>query len=264
MNEEEGKYLKTDYYDLKRRILRWENNNYAQIAILCDTNGMHKMFDHSAIIFVCQIAKRLRITANLSADTDFEIITDKPVFLCRNTKSIERGFKEIGIKLYSSKPNVMVYELGYIVEPSELKAMMKECDRMREMANKLILPVEVFPALRVELYRLADSLYQAVRPMELVARTAIGDEMLRVAYKMTIDFVGAVNGHEDIDVFLKSTAKNLRYLDAAVGTLLNTRLVGDDKCLSLIRQLSKTKKKVAGAIEKRELDKKRMSNANSA
>ena len=56
---------KDRYYDLKRRILSWEKENYTKLAVVETGDGWYKLFDHSAVIYACQIAKRLKIAAKL-------------------------------------------------------------------------------------------------------------------------------------------------------------------------------------------------------
>lgn len=256
-DENSSKITKKDYYATKRRVLGWEKDNYSKLAVIKDTNGYAKMFDHSAIIFVCQVAKRLKISADLASDTDFENATDKPVYIISDFDRLEKELREVGIRRNSVDKAAVVFDLGYSVEPGDLVAMQKESQRLREMANTLVLPNEVFPALRAHLLMLTEDLYHAVHKMDLVARNMVGDSALLIVAKLSENFVEAANGHLDMDLYLKTATKDLRRLNAKLLLMLNIKLIDEKKILRLLRHVEKVQKKVAGAIEKRELDRKK-------
>lgn len=248
-NDDE-KTEKGRYYDLKRRVLGWEKNNYTKLAVLDAGNGWYKMFGNSAIIYVCQIAKRLRLKATLVSDTDFELTTDQPVVLLRDFDSLTKHLAELSIHCGSLEDGVHVFDLGYKVDAADLTMMMKENDMLRERANKLILPSEMFPGLRNELRILSVYVYEATRKMNPTARIMAGDEMAKICSRMFENFVEAANGHHDMRQYLKTTVKDLRRLDAKLLMASDLRLFDDKKIYNLVLQVGKTQKKVATALMK--------------
>ena len=241
---------KERYYDLKRRVLSWENDNYNKLAVVDAGKGWYKMFGNSAIIYVCQLAKRLSLKAELISDTDFELATDKPVFLFRELGKFEERLKRLKIFRCSMDDGVYVFDLGYKVDACDIASMQKENEIIRARANKLVLPKEVFPGLRNELRALARSVYEVVRRMNPVAREMMGDEMVKICARCFENFVEAANGHTDMRQYLKKTVKDLRRIDAKLLLISDLRLIEDNKNYNLILQVGKVQKKVAAALMK--------------
>lgn len=243
---------KTLYYDVKRRVLGWEKDNYTKLAVVYGGKGWYKLFDHSAIIYVCQLAKRLKMKAELVSDTDFDVTTDSPVFLFRDFDRFEERLKKLKIYRSSVGDGVVVFDLGYKVDASDLVMMQKENEIIRERANKLVLPKEVFPGLRNEIRILAHGIYEEARKMEGVARKMMGEEMVSIITEMYVSFVEAANGHADMRLFLKAAVKDLRRLDALLLFLSDLRIIEDKKNYDLIIQVGRVQKKVAAALLKTE------------
>lgn len=245
-----AKTEKERYYDLKRRVLSWENNNYNKLAVISAGKGWYKMFGNSAVIYVCQLAKRLSLKAELISDTDFEVATDKPVFLFREFDKFEERLKRLKIFRCSVDDGVYVFDLGYKVDACDISMMQKENEVVRARANKLVLPKEVFPGLRNELRVLARGIYEVARRMNPVAREMMGDEMVKICARSFEDFVEAANGHTDMRQYLKNTVSDLRKIDAKLLLISDLRLIDDNKNYNLILQVGKVQKKVAAALMK--------------
>lgn len=241
---------KEKYYDLKQRVLKWENNNYDKLTVIDAGKGWYKMFGNSAIIYVCQLAKRLSLKAELISDTDFELTTDKPVYLFRDFEKLEERLKRLKIFRCSMEDGAYVFDLGYKVDACDLAMMQRENEILRERANKLVLPKEVFPGLRNELRMLARGVYEVVRKMNPAAREMMGDDMVKLCARLFENFVEAANGHTDMRQYLKNSVKDLRRLDAKLLLMSDLRLIEDDKNYNLIVQVGKAQKKVAGALMK--------------
>lgn len=248
------KSAKTQYYDVKRRVLGWEKDNYTKLAVVDAGKGWYKMFGNSAIIYVCQLAKRLSLKAELISDTDFELTADVPVFLFREFDKFEERLKRLKIFRSSMDKGVYVFDLGYKVDACDLASMQKENEMIRARANKLVLPNEMFPGLRNELRMLAREVYEVVRKMNPVAREMMGDDMVKICARMFENFVEAANGHTDMRQYLKTTVKDLRRMDAKLLLMSDLRLIEDNKNYQLILQVGKVQKKVAAALMKVERD----------
>ena len=254
--EKNVKTNKTKYYNLKRRILSWEKDNYSHLAMVEDANGMYKMFDHSAVIYAHSVAKRLKIGAALKADSDFELTSDKPVVLIHDADTLEKKLVTIGIRKSSFDDGVMVYDLGYTVDPVEYQAMITEEEELKNRINSLVLPVEVYPALRFEMEQLTKKLYDAVRKMEVVARETIGNELLTLMAQAMEGFIEAANGHEDMDEYLQNLVKMTRHIYARMKVISDLKVMDDNVIYLILVRLKKVQKKTAGAIENRQTKKK--------
>ena len=245
-------FSKTKYYDLKRRVLGWEKDNYNRLAVVEDTNGMYKMFDHSAVIYAHDVAKRFKIQVELKNDSDFEMTTDKPVVLIHDVEVMEKRFSTIGIKKVSVDDGVTVYDLGYTLDPVEYKAMLTEAEELKKRVNNLVLPSEVYPSLRFEMEQLTKKIYEAVRKMEVVAREAVGLELLEMMAEAMEGFIEAANGHEDIDEYLQNLVKLTRHINARMKVISDLKIVDDNIIYLILVQIRKVQKKTAGAIEDRQ------------
>lgn len=243
---------KQRYYDLKRRVLSWEKDNYTKLAVIDAGGGWYKMFDHSAIIYACQIAKRLQVKAELVFDTDFELTADVPVILLRDLDKLESRLATVKIFRTAMDDGAYTYDLGYKVDAADLVSMQKENEILRERANKLVLPHEVHPGLRNELRQLTIKIYEVSRKMNPTARVAVGDDMIKICARSFTNFVEAANGHLDMRQYLKTTVKDLRRVDALLLLASDLRLFEDNKVYNLMIQISKVQKKVSAAMLKLE------------
>ncbi|MBR0465803.1 hypothetical protein IJJ02_03425 [Candidatus Saccharibacteria bacterium] len=243
---------KDRYYDLKRRILSWEKENYTRLAVVETGDGWYKLFDHSAIIYACQIAKRLKIAAKLVSDADFRFTTDTPVCLLKELNEFEEALKSLKIFRSSMEPGVYVYDLGYRVDAGDLVSWQKEEKLLRERANELVLPVEVFPGLRNELKLLTCKIYEVVRKMNTTGRELVGDGLVGTCSKMYVNFVVAANGHTDMRQYLKTTVKDLRLMEAKMLLVSELRLATDNQVYNLLLRIGKAHRKVADALAKTE------------
>ena len=243
---------KAKYYDLKRRLLSWEEHNYSQLALIETGNGWYKMFGNSAVIYACQVANRLNLKAELISDTDYEVMSDKPVCLIKNLVKLELLLESIGIKRSSSSSGAFVYDLGYKVDACDLAELQKESELVRERTNKLVMPKEVLPGLRNELRILTKGVYEISRKMNPVAREIAGNDMTKICARMFVNFIDAANGHSDMRQYLKTSVKDLRRLDAILLLISDLRLVEDDKNYDLVLQVGRVQKKVAAVLVKTE------------
>lgn len=249
------KISKTHYYDIKRRVLGWEKNNYNRLAVVEDANGMHKMFDHSAVIYVHQVAKRLKIAATIKVDSDFELTSDKPVCLIHDMQVLRNKLENIGIRSSSKDDGVEVFDLGYTLDPVEYRAMLTEEEELKRRINSLVLPIEVYPALRFEMEQLTKNLYDAVRKMEPVSRETIGNELLLKMANAMEGFIEAANGHEDMDDYLQELVKLMRHANARLKVVSDIKIMDDNVIYAILTRIRKVQKKTAGAIENRQTKK---------
>lgn len=252
MKQKKETVSKTKYYDLKRRVLGWEKNNYDSLAVVEDSNGMHKMFDHSAVIYAHDVARRLKIGAELKNDSDFEMTSDKPVVLIHDMPLLETKLAQIRIEKTSAEDGVSVFSLGYTVDPVEYKAMLTEEEELKTRVNRLVLPTEVYPRLRFDLEQLSKKIFEAVRKMNPVAREAMGNELMRQMADAMEGFIEAANGHEDMDEYLKRLVKTLRHASAKMKVISDLRVVDDNIVYLILTQIKKVQKRTAGAIEDRQ------------
>ena len=248
----DGKITKAKYYDLKRRILGWEKDNYNRLAVVEDANGMHKMFSHSAVIYAHDVAKRLKIRAELKNDSDFEMTSNEPVVLIYDMEVFERRLLEVGIRMSSSDDGVIVYDLGYTLDPVEYKEILTEEEELKKRVNNLVLPSEVYPALRFELEQLTKKIYEAVRKMEVVAREAVGLKLLELTTEAMEGFIEAANGHEDMGEYLQNLVRLTRHIAARMKVISDLKILDDNVIYLILIHIRKVQKKTAGAIENRQ------------
>ena len=241
---------KAIYRDIKRRLLEWEQNNYSKLAIITDTNGMHKMFDHSAIIFSCQVAKKLGITdVALIDDSDFNVATDKPVCLLGQYNNIRRALLSAGMKEGVCENGVMVFDLGYTLSENDLIEMKKEQDTLIDRANKLVLPCNVHPRLRTELLRLTELVSEMVRKINPVYREVIGVRLAKTLVLANAEFISMANGNINASTYLKKLRTTLMNLNGELLTMVNLKMYDVEKLFRIIQQNNKTINKLAGAME---------------
>lgn len=251
-NVTEPKSKKARYYDTKIRLLRWEKDNYSKIAILIDTNGYSKLFDHSAIIFVCKIAKELGLSMELVGDSDFQYNTDRPMYGTKDLELLKSQLERAGAKLVAKDEFALVYEIGYHVDEAMIRDLEFENQRMKEMANKLISPNVIYPALGEEISKLFKILYENLRKTEKIFQDAVGVPILQLAIEMSEGFVEACNGRIGMNEYLSTCATNASKINARMSLVLNQKFVEDEKCYRILQQVSRVEKKIAGAVQDQE------------
>ena len=164
----------------------------------------------------------------------------------------EEALKSLKIFRSSMEPGTYVYDLGYRVDAGDLVSWQKEEELLRERANALVLPAEVFPGLRNELRLLTCKMYEVVRKMNATGRELVGDGLVHACSKMYVNFVVAANGHTDMRQYLKTTVKDLRLMEARMLLISDLRLATDNQVYDLLLRIGKAQRKVADALVKTE------------
>lgn len=239
-----------EYVKNKIGLLKWEEDNYTMLGVLVGPNGMHKMFDHSAIIYVCKVSKAIGApSARLILDSDYDAPTDKPVCLLPNFGQVEKMLVANGMKEKKTEGKI-VFELGYRVDAADLIELQKEEESLLDNANRLVLPVKIYPRLRTELEKSAKLICELNRKMSGDLREVVGNKMATTAISLCTMFVEAANAHIDMKKYLKDARVKVSELSGETVTLMNLRLIEGSKAMSILNQLDHTQKKIAGALEK--------------
>lgn len=242
---------KDEYYEIKRRLIDFEMTNCTKIAVITDTNGMHKAIGNSAIILVCMISKKLGIFGyRLTDDTDYQVQTCEPICLIPNFLELEKILTGKGEMEETKNPSGRyVFTIGYRVDEADILAARKENELLVERANRLVMPKERYPKLRVELERTARMVYEMTHKMDGDVRGMIGNKMAERAIEMHVEFIEAANGHIGMRKYLLRTREGLSSLSSEVLTVMNLRLIDVEKAERLLEQISFAQKRLAGALE---------------
>ena len=242
---------KEAYLVSKARILEREEENYTKLALVYSGEGFWKLFDHSALIYKHVLAPRLGLEPKLKTDEDYgKIVAKYGVVTINNFDKFEQRMTNLGVRRSYKKGRIAVFLLGEKIGPEKMKELYTyEADRW-ERANRLVMPVNVMPALRARIRDVAVCVHEMVRKLDGTARDSYGTDMDKISAKMLSDFLMMANGWKDCGVYLNETLKGLHTLNARLAVTKEFRLVKPDKVFQLMDFINKAQTKVIEEIKR--------------
>ena len=78
--------------------MQFESTNYHYIALMRSTHNFYKIFGHSALFYVCSIAPKLNLKANLQTDGDFVAKSENGFISIRDPEKLTSILQTLNIK----------------------------------------------------------------------------------------------------------------------------------------------------------------------
>lgn len=189
--------LQKAYIESKKELMSCESTNYGSLAFLKSTNGFHKLFGHSLLFYVSDVAPKLELTANVYSDGDHEAKSETGVVSIANLEELEKGLRKLGIKKVKPSekaPNVAVYVLPWRYTEKDINRLLEQSIGKKKRFNHVVMAENVNPTLFVNLDDLMQAVYENVRRLEPTARETLGNMMVEVCAEMICCYAEMCNG----------------------------------------------------------------------
>ena len=233
------------YFERKNFILAKEIDNFGKICVVLYEDKWWRMFAHSALLYKYDVASRLKIDVKLHPDQDHGKNKSKSgVVYISSIDSLKERMKRAKAKLIYDQNNIVIFALGYECPPEKMKLYEEYEEDCWSRVNKLILPKESMPVLRVKLKAVAADIHVIVHAMKSDVRDSFGLELDRMGGKLLEDFLMMSNGWQDKQAFLGQLEENLQLINAKLMVLTELRLVEPKKVFRLLNDLEKAQSQI--------------------
>ena len=249
---DEGRKKKEIYLKMKKEVLKAEEENFKSLYVFKTPDGWYKMVKNSAVIYVFDLAKRLKINPKMIVDTDYDAVAPEGVVTFQNLETFEKRLGTLKIFRRYSSEWLIIFDLETKYTPERLAELRHEDEMKTQRANKLILPEEVFPELKVRIQELGRAIHPNVRKMDPMGRDLVGRELDKIAGEMLEGFVMAMNGWEDVDLFLMRSMKNLARIEAKMLVVMNFGMFKINQIDRILSEVGKVRRKLEDADKKRQ------------
>lgn len=186
------------YADNKNKIMQFEEKNYGYLGLIRSTNNFYKMFEHSALFFVYNIAPKLNIAANLKTDGDYTAKSDVGAVSINNVDKLTKALATMKIEKVETKDKTgdfVLYKLPWSFTEKQLKKLVGDNELKMSKFNHVVLVDNCIPVLFVQLEELAKAMYENVRGMSgPVEREIYGYDMAKVTARMVRTYLELANG----------------------------------------------------------------------
>lgn len=236
------------YFELKRRVMEAEKDNYTKINVIRDQNGWYKIPEHSAIIYAYIVAPKSGKEVSIRGDSDFRCASEIGIV---NTKNIEEVKQTILIdkrsKLIHESGGVLVFELGYRVEPEHLNGYIKLEEEKHKRVEKLLSTENVFPKLKQQVSTLKDTAYHITDKMKPWSREVVGLEMAARTKKMYTDFLMMARAWKQPSLYFSETQIEIERLKCDVAYADSLRILDEKQTYRLLSEIATTEKELIRA-----------------
>lgn len=181
--EEIGRVERKEYDKLKRRAIKFEEQNRQYILVIpCDGEmGWCEMSEHSALIYKYMVCLPLGVPVTMTDDFDsFYIQYDIGRIRTRGYETVRNRLKKAGLyKKETEKDRCIIFELKNSLTNKELEKIKNE-ESARQLAINSIVKVDFMdPALYQKLIEVATRLHRVCyRRMDKLSSATNGERMV--------------------------------------------------------------------------------------
>jgi len=187
----------------------------------------------------------MKLEPKMRTDTDYgKVVAKYGVISFQSFEKLENILKQLKIYAEYTSDNLVIFKIGKTYQKEDVQELISYEAEQWERANKLVMPVNIMPALKARLKDVAVQTHEATRKLDAPSRASFGDEMDRVASKMLEDFLVMANGWIDKDKFLTDTMRNLQVLNAKLMVATELRLFKPKKIFQLMDSINRARMRV--------------------
>lgn len=243
------------YYEMKKKVAELEMRNFQHLVLWPasdkDTNEkrFYNMGGHSAVIYVYEIAPRLKRKAHLRIDMDNgETKFKTGICSILEVESLEKALKEIGIKrltkIAKGYEDCIIFKLAREYSKAEIKEMMRQEQRNMDQLNKVLFSKVVYPDIHKQILELKKMVPAKVKNMDKTYRVIVGMKMIdtlfdivrlysEMAHGDRDEYEAAVQINREADMLLAeiSIMTELKLWDLSISLRLGDVTVGLKKLL---------------------------------
>ena len=210
LSAEEKVSLRREENQEKEKLLEREAENYTRILALKCYDGWLKIYDNSAIIVSIWLDGKLGKSYARKDDNGYGkpkakygVVSIPPVSVGNFVQALARA----GIKLIYDDVWMLDFELGERIDKADMVRMLHEDELLIEKVNKLVMPKEVLPGLRMAVKLLLSFVHSEVRDHKESMRDVFLNEVERLAVDMNRTVIATARGNVNIEKCLAEIAR---------------------------------------------------------
>lgn len=211
LSTEQKVVLRREENQEKEKLLEREAENYTRIMALKCHDGWLKLYDNSAIIVSTWLGGKLDKTYVRKDDggygkpkAKYGVVSIPPV----SVGSFVQALARVGIKLIYDDAWVLDFELRERIEKADMVRMLHEDELLIEKVNKLVMPKEVMPGLRMTVKLLLNFVHAEVRSHKESMKDVFLNEVERLAVDMNRMVIATSRGNMKTDKCLAEIAES--------------------------------------------------------
>ena len=156
-----------------------------------DTNEkkFYNMGGNSAIIYVYEIAPRIKRKATLRFDMDNgDTKFNSGICSILDLESLEKALKEIGVKrvnkITKGYEDFVIFKLGREYSKTEIREMLKQEQHRLDQLNKLLYAKVLYPDIHRQILELKKLLPAKVKNMDKTYRSVVGMKVIDTLFRL--------------------------------------------------------------------------------
>ena len=229
------------YYKNKKLAIELESRNFQHLVLFpasdIDINKETKFYNmggNSAIIYVHEIAPRLKRKATLRRDLDICDEDEKfrtGVCSIADLAGLETRLASIGVDRVEYKGDLVVFKLAREYSKDEIKTMLKLEKQRLETLNSLLYSKVVFPDVHHKILELMRIIPNKVKKMDKTFRDMLGMGMINALMSLIKKYSQMTHGDVEITSTLQQMILECDTLIATVSVMNEMKVWEIDACL---------------------------------
>ena len=242
---------KRAYVLRKEQILEREKDNDSMVMLFRADDGWWKICGRSVLYYKKLIAARLEKEIKVWSDRDFGNTSKEGIINIRDLDKFVQEVESLGLKMHpGGNDDFVAVELGSKVSKEDLELMESEERAKWEMAERMLMPVVIWPKLRKELVELTRLCYEITRKFDAVGRIIYGSKVMDLINGSMVVFSQAARGQKDEVEALLEIRENLGRLDGLMVLINELRLLDANKDYQIATKIMETERAVETALKK--------------
>ena len=246
-------------YDYRKtQVMMREEENDRYVILFQSNNEWWKIAGKSVLYYAYLIAPRLGKKVKIWPDNDYASTSKEGIVQIRGIDELLTEVGKLGLKAekFETSGYARIKLLKKITE-EELNAMRGEEAREWEMAERMVMPVVLWPGLTSEVSELMRMTWYAAKGLDAPAQRAFGNKMVNTVQDMVDKMTRA--SHNEIPI-IDALSGMLDDAETMEGLLFSTtvlRLFSSKRNYELATILEKVKNRAGKELEKYEKDNKK-------
>ncbi|MBR2795977.1 hypothetical protein IKE13_02915 [Candidatus Saccharibacteria bacterium] len=248
------------YQDNKKKVIELERKNLQYLILFpasdVDVNKKYRFYNmggNSAIIYVHEIAPRLKRKAKMRRDMD--PCSEKEKFhsgICSiaNLEGLEAALLTIDVKRMSVKGEIVIFKLNREYSKDEIKNMLKLEQQRLDSLNELIYSKVLYPDVHKKIIDLKRSIPAKVKNMEKTYREVVGMEMIKSLMTLVKTYSQVAHGNDSPENGGNVMLAACDNLLAEVSMMNELRVWEVDACIRIASTIVELKRAIKGRLNK--------------
>lgn len=199
-------------------------------------NRFYNMGGNSAVIYVHEIAPRLRRKAKLRRDMDICKESEKfhsGICSIMDLVGLEERLKTIGVKRVKSKGELVFFKLAREYSQDEIKGMLRLEQKKLDDLNKLLYADVLYPKMHRGILELKRIIPMRVKDMHKIYRDVVGMDMMQSLMALVKNYGKMARGHMKPEVAMLEMQLECDELLSGISMMNELRVWDVDVCAKI-------------------------------